>query len=189
MLAGHIKLTMNVICLLFCRVMSKMNKCHQITCSGQEPIFRSSNTWAFWRNDWPTDHPTIQPTARPSDRPPDWPPDQSQTDRPTNCPPNQTTFWPTTHPTYRPTIDWSIDRFILLFAHWFSLYLNRKGKIGAIEIKVEQRMGNKKVIGHNAGSVAYRFTNSLLGFHRYIAITLKRFGKQVHSHSEGHVIL
>lgn len=46
-------------------------------------------------------------------------------------------------------------------------------------------MGNKKVIGHNACGVIYRFTNSLLGFQRYIVITLKRFGKQVHNyHSE-----
>lgn len=104
---------------------------------------------------WCTDHPTIQPTARPFDRLPDWPPDQSPIDRP----PNRTTFRQTTHPTYRPTIDWSIDRFILLFAHWFSLYLNRKGKIEAIEIKVEQRMGNKKVIDHSACGVIYRFTN------------------------------
>ena len=51
-------------------------------------------------------------------------------------------------------------------------------------------MGNKKVIGHNACGVIYRFTNSLLGFQRYIVITLKGFGKQVHNyHSEVKAVL
>ena len=68
------------------------------------------------------------------------------------------TDWLTDTPTDSPvdwSMDWSIDMYIYLFVHWFSLYFNRKGKIEAIEIKVEQRMGNKKVFSHNSCGVIF----------------------------------